>query len=66
MKDLKDYVITIPDFPEEGIMFRDVTGILESAECLKLAIDELEAFNYEEYKANGFKMEHLGDYPLKL
>ena len=41
MKDLKDYVITIPDFPEEGIMFRDVTGILESADGLKLAIDEL-------------------------
>lgn len=41
MKDLKDYVITIPDFPEEGIMFRDVTGILESAEGLKLSIDEL-------------------------
>ena len=41
MKDLKDYVITIPNFPEEGIMFRDVTGILESAEGLKLAIDEL-------------------------
>ena len=41
MKDLKDYVITNPDFPEEGIMFRDVTGILESAEGLKLAIDEL-------------------------
>ena len=32
----------------------------------KLAIDELEAFNYEEYKANGFKVKHLGDYPLKL
>lgn len=32
----------------------------------KLAIDELEAFNYEEYKANGFKLNHLGDYPLKL
>ena len=32
----------------------------------KLAIDELEAFDYESYKANGFKMEHLGDYPLKL
>ena len=32
----------------------------------KLAIDELEAFNYEEYKANGFKLKHLGDYPLKL
>ncbi len=32
----------------------------------KLAIDELEAFNYEEYKANGFKVKHLGDYPLVL
>lgn len=32
----------------------------------KLAIDELEAFNYEEYKANGFKLKHLGDYPLTL
>ena len=32
----------------------------------KLAIDELEAFDYEDYKANGFKMEHLGDFPLKL
>ncbi len=32
----------------------------------KLAIDELEAFNYEEYKKNGFKMKHLGDFPLKL
>lgn len=32
----------------------------------KLAIDELEAFNYEEYKANGFKVSKLGDYDLKL
>ena len=32
----------------------------------KLAMDELDAFNYEEYKANGFKVKHLGDYPLKL
>ena len=32
----------------------------------KLSIDELEAFNYEEYKANGFKIKHLGDYPIKL
>ena len=32
----------------------------------KLAIDELEAFNYEEYKAKGFKVKHLGDYPWKL
>ncbi len=32
----------------------------------KLAIDELEAFDYEEYKANGFKVKHLGDFPLTL
>ena len=32
----------------------------------KLSIDELEAFDYEKYKANGFKMEHLGDYDLTL
>ncbi len=32
----------------------------------KLAIDELEAFDYEKYKADGFKLEHLGDYDLVL
>jgi ribose 5-phosphate isomerase B len=32
----------------------------------KLAIDELEAFNYEEFKANGFKVNKLGDYDLTL
>jgi ribose 5-phosphate isomerase B len=32
----------------------------------KLAIDELEAFDYEAYKSNGFNLKHLGDYPLKL
>lgn len=42
MKSVKDYVITIPDFPEEGIMFRDITSVLENAEGLQLAIDELQ------------------------
>lgn len=42
MKKLEDYVITIPDFPEKGIMFRDVTSILENAEGLKLSIHELQ------------------------
>ena len=32
----------------------------------KLAIDELEAFNYEEYKKEGFKVSKLGDYDLTL
>ena len=38
-KDLKDYVLTIPDYPEPGIMFRDVTSVLQDAAGLKLAID---------------------------
>ena len=32
----------------------------------KLAIDELDALDYEAYKRNGFKLPHLGDYPLAL
>ncbi|MDR0425931.1 MAG: RpiB/LacA/LacB family sugar-phosphate isomerase [Clostridiales bacterium] len=32
----------------------------------KLAIDELDAFDYQAYKNNGFKLKHLADYPLQL
>ena len=39
MKDLKDYVVTIPDFPEPDIMFRDVTSVIQDPDGLKLAID---------------------------
>ena len=41
MKKVEDYIRSIPDFPEEGIIFRDITSVLQSAEGLKLAIDEL-------------------------
>ena len=41
MKGLEDYVVSIPDFPEPGIIFRDVTSILQDADGLQLAIDEL-------------------------
>ncbi len=41
MKALADYVTTIPDFPKEGIMFRDVTTIVQDPDGLKLAIDSL-------------------------
>ena len=41
MKKLEDYVRTIPDFPEPGIMFRDVTSVLEDADGFKLAIYSL-------------------------
>ena len=38
-KSIEEYVRSIPDFPEEGIIFRDVTSILEDADGLHLAID---------------------------
>lgn len=41
MKKVEDYVRTIPDFPEPGIMFRDVTSVLQDPEGLKLAIDSM-------------------------
>lgn len=42
MKELKDYVRTIPNFPEEGVMFRDVTTVLGDSDGLKLAIDGMQ------------------------
>ncbi|WP_075720523.1 adenine phosphoribosyltransferase [Roseburia sp. 499] len=41
MKKLEEYVRSIPDFPEPGIIFRDVTTILQDADGLHLAIDGL-------------------------
>lgn len=38
---LEDYVRTIPDFPEPGIMFRDVTSVLQDPDGLKLAVDSM-------------------------
>lgn len=39
MKNIEEYVRSIPDFPEEGIIFRDVTSVLQDADGLHLAID---------------------------
>lgn len=39
MKKLEEYVRSIPDFPEPGIIFRDVTSILQDADGLQLSID---------------------------
>ncbi len=41
MKKIEEYVRSIPDFPEKGIIFRDVTSVLQDAEGLKLAIDSM-------------------------
>ena len=42
MKKLEEYVKSIPDFPEKGIIFRDVTSVLQDADGLHLAIDTMQ------------------------
>lgn len=42
MKELKDYVRSIPDFPEKGIIFRDITSVLQNKNSLKMAIDQMQ------------------------
>lgn len=42
MKKLEEYVVSIPDFPEEGIIFRDITSVLQDAEGLRLAVDTMQ------------------------
>ena len=42
MKRLEDYVLSIPDFPEKGIIFRDVTSVIQDKDGLQLAIDTMQ------------------------
>ena len=44
MKKIEEYVTSSPDFPEKGIIFRDVTSVLQDADGLHLAIDEMQKF----------------------
>ena len=41
---LEDYVSSIPDFPKEGILFRDVTSIIQDGEAFRETINQLVAF----------------------
>lgn len=42
MKKLEDYVRSIPDFPEEGIIFRDITSVLQDRDGLKMSIEQMQ------------------------
>lgn len=42
MKKVEDYIRTIPDFPKPGILFRDVTTIMQDAEGFRLAIESID------------------------
>ena len=48
-KILLEHLRCIPDFPEKGINFRDVTTLFKNAECLRIMVDEL----YDIYKDKG-------------
>jgi adenine phosphoribosyltransferase len=49
MKPLEEYVRCIPDFPEQGILFRDITTVLQDADGLHLAIDTLQSLTDDLY-----------------
>ena len=38
---IKSYIRTVPDYPRKGILFRDVTGLLEDARGLRIAVDTI-------------------------
>ena len=39
--DLKDKIRQIPDFPKEGIVFRDITTLIKDKSAFKQAVDEI-------------------------
>lgn len=41
MNELEKYIRTIPDFPEKGIMFRDITTVLADPKGFRMAIDQM-------------------------
>lgn len=44
---LKDYIADIPDFPQEGILFRDITPLMANGAAFKEATDQIEQFAKE-------------------
>lgn len=45
--DLYKYVASIPDYPEKGIIFRDILPLMADGEAFKQATDEITAFARE-------------------
>lgn len=42
--DLKDYIVDVPDFPKPGVLFKDITPIIQSSQAFNFVIDELAAW----------------------
>lgn len=43
MSKIEPYITSIPDFPEPGVIFRDITTAIGSADGLQLSVDEMAA-----------------------
>lgn len=40
-KDLASYIVDIPDYPEPGVIFKDITPLIGSGEGLRDAVDQI-------------------------
>lgn len=49
MKKVEEYVRSIPDFPQKGIIFRDITSVIQDPDGLQLAIDGLDNLIDKDY-----------------
>ena len=45
--DLKDWIVDVPDFPKKGVVFKDITPLIQSSQAFNFAIDELAAWAAE-------------------
>jgi adenine phosphoribosyltransferase len=45
--DLTKYIINVPDFPQKGIQFKDITPLIGDADAFKYTIDQMAAFAKE-------------------
>ena len=41
---LKDYIVDVPNYPKEGILFKDITPLLNDQAAFNYAIDEISSF----------------------
>ena len=51
MSDLRNYIRDVPDFPQQGIVFKDITTLLKNAAAFHQAVDEL-ALRFEQNKVD--------------